>query len=72
MITVLEIVNIICSSAKTHRQFRNSVEELDKDYSNIILYIYIITALFGGCQAVMFSRDLWISMNLSVDFLKKN
>ena len=29
--TVLGIVNFICTSANTHRQFRNFVEELDKD-----------------------------------------
>ena len=42
MKTVLEIVNIICSHAKTNRQFRHIVEELNEDIiSNDVNYCCI-------------------------------
>ena len=42
MKTVLENVNFICSSAKTHHQYINFVEELDEDIiPNDVIYYSI-------------------------------
>ena len=68
MKTVLEIVNFIRSSANS---IACSDILLGSKMKILFKTMSIITALLGGCQPVMFSRDIRIILKLSVDFGKK-
>ena len=59
MKTVLEIVNCIRSNAKTHRQFRNFVEELDEDIIPKDLNYYCIVRWLSSSNVLKRFVDLF-------------